>query len=98
MTELRKAAEMALDALEEIGDEWGFTSERIVPNRTKAIQALRQALADEAMAHVWQKKKQWVGLSDEDKDSFWRADQMTSEEWDELFAAVEAKLKEKNGG
>jgi hypothetical protein len=43
-------------------------------------------------------KKEWVGLSDEDKDSFWRADQMTSEEWDELFAAVEAKLKEKNGG
>jgi hypothetical protein len=45
MTDLRKAAEMALEALEEIGDEWGFTSERTVPNRTKAIQALRQALA-----------------------------------------------------
>jgi hypothetical protein len=42
---LRQAAEQALEALEEIGDEWGFTSERTVPNRTKAIQELRQALA-----------------------------------------------------
>ena len=39
-------------------------------------------------------KWQWA---DEDKDACWRADQMTGEEWDELFAAVEAKLKEKNG-
>ena len=42
-------------------------------------------------------KREWVGLTDEDKDACWRADQMTGEEWDELFAAVEAKLKEKNG-
>ncbi len=43
-------------------------------------------------------KKEWVGLTDEDKDAFWRADQMSAVEWNELFAAVEAKLKEKNGG
>lgn len=39
---------------------------------------------------------QWVGLTDEERQSFWKADQMTQEEWDELFAAIEAKLKEKN--
>jgi hypothetical protein len=41
-------------------------------------------------------KREWVGLTDEEKKSFWTADQMTQEEWDELFNAVEAKLKEKN--
>ena len=38
----------------------------------------------------------WVGLTDEEKNSFWKADQMTQKEWDELFADIEAKLKEKN--
>ena len=42
-------------------------------------------------------KKPWVGLTDEDKESFWTADQMSPKEWDELYAAVEAKLKQKNG-
>ena len=41
-------------------------------------------------------KRPWVGLTDEEKKSFWTADQMTQEEWDELFNAVETKLKEKN--
>ena len=41
-------------------------------------------------------KHEWVGLTDEDKESFWTADQMTGEEWRRLFAEVEAKLKEKN--
>ncbi len=38
----------------------------------------------------------WVGLTDEEKKSFCTADQMTQEEWDALFNAIEAKLKEKN--
>jgi hypothetical protein len=38
----------------------------------------------------------WVGLTDEERKSIWTADQMTSEEWDELFNTIEAKLKEKN--
>ena len=38
----------------------------------------------------------WAGLTDEEKVSFWTADQMTQKEWDELFVAIEAKLKEKN--
>jgi hypothetical protein len=58
---LRKAAEMALEALKNIR-AWPETREAL--HQTQAIEALRQALADEAMAHVWeQKKKQWVGLS-----------------------------------
>lgn len=42
-------------------------------------------------------QRTWVGLTDEEKNSFWKADQMTQKEWDELFADIEAKLKEKNG-
>jgi hypothetical protein len=41
-------------------------------------------------------KRTWVGLTDEEKKSFWTADQMTQEEWGELFNAIEAKLKELN--
>jgi hypothetical protein len=41
-------------------------------------------------------QRTWIGLTDEDKASFWKADQMTHEEWQQLFAEVEAKLKEKN--
>jgi len=40
----------------------------------------------------------WGGLTDEEKASLWTADQMTQEEWQQLFAAIEAKLKEKNSG
>jgi hypothetical protein len=40
--------------------------------------------------------REWVGLTDEEKNSFWKADQMTQKEWDELFSDIEAKLKEKN--
>jgi hypothetical protein len=41
-------------------------------------------------------QRTWVGLTDEEKKSFWTADQMTQEEWDELFNTIEAKLKDKN--
>jgi hypothetical protein len=41
-------------------------------------------------------QRTWVGLTDEEKASFWTADQMTQEEWDKLFSDIEAKLKEKN--
>jgi hypothetical protein len=41
-------------------------------------------------------KREWVGLTEDDKESFWTADQMSPKEWDELYAAVEAKLREKN--
>jgi hypothetical protein len=41
-------------------------------------------------------QRTWVGLTDEEKASFWTADQMTQKEWDELFVAIEDKLREKN--
>ena len=41
-------------------------------------------------------QRTWVGLTDEEKSSFWTADQMTQKEWDKLFIAIEAKLKAKN--
>jgi hypothetical protein len=43
-------------------------------------------------------RREWVGLTEEDKEGFFTADQMTQEEWDELYQAAEAKLKEKNSG
>ena len=56
----------------------------------EAATVIRQALEQPAPAQAW------AGLTEEDKDAFWRADQMTGEEWDNLFAEVEANLKEKN--
>jgi hypothetical protein len=41
-------------------------------------------------------QRTWIGLTDEDRLSFWKADQMSQEEWDDLFSTIEAKLKEKN--
>jgi hypothetical protein len=41
-------------------------------------------------------KKPWKKLTEEERASFWTADQMTQKEWDELFDAIEAKLREKN--
>ena len=43
----KEAMKLALEALEDIGDEWGFTSQRTVPKRKEAITALREALAEQ---------------------------------------------------
>jgi hypothetical protein len=42
----RELLERALEALEDIGDEWGFTSKRTLPKRINAITALRTAIAE----------------------------------------------------
>jgi hypothetical protein len=39
------ALRLALETLEDIGDEWGFTSQRTVPKRKEAITAIKEALA-----------------------------------------------------
>ena len=124
-----EALRLALDALEDIGDEWGFTSQRTVPKRKEAITAIKEALAQPEQDLVewgvdwgpdgnsvsiikrlanggievvgWEyaphpPQRTWVGLTDEEKNSFWKADQMTQKEWDELFSDIEAKLKQKN--
>ena len=57
----------------------------------------KQILRDlEGQPYHYAPKREWVGLTEEDQASFWTADQMTHEEWQQLFAAIEAKLKEKN--
>ena len=58
----RELMQQALEALEEIGDEWGFTSQRTLPKRMKAIEALRERLAQPEM-------NQWHGLTDEEINS-----------------------------
>jgi hypothetical protein len=50
----------------------------------------------EAELYIAPPQRTWVGLTDEEKNSFWKADQMTQKEWDELFSDIEAKLKQKN--
>jgi hypothetical protein len=45
MTTLREAAQQALEALEFMADEWGFTQKANRPERWQAIDALRAALA-----------------------------------------------------
>ena len=47
MSKQTEALKLALEALEDIGDEWGFTSKRTLPNRKKAIAALQEALAEQ---------------------------------------------------
>ena len=46
-----EALRLAWGALEDIGDEWGFTSERTVPKRKEAITAIKEALAQPE--HGW---------------------------------------------
>ena len=45
MTTLREAAQQALEALEFMADEWGFTQKANRPERWKAISALQAVLA-----------------------------------------------------
>ena len=41
----RELMQQALDALEDVGGEWGFTSQRTLPKRMNVIEALRARLA-----------------------------------------------------
>ena len=83
MNDLRKAAEQALEALEDI-----FGKEK---KDVGAINALRQALA--------QPEREWVGLTDEEiQAERHKLDPTAGWTYDHLARAIEAKLKEKNGG
>jgi hypothetical protein len=60
-----EALRLARDALEDIGDEWGFTSQRTVPKRKEAITAIKEALAQtepnyKKALEVWLDKTEWV--------------------------------------
>jgi hypothetical protein len=52
MSDLRTAAQQALEALEFMADEWGFTQKANRPERWQAITALRAALAEEALQRL----------------------------------------------
>jgi len=84
MTDLRKAAEMALEVLE---TTWGDGSEYALKEWKETIQALRQAL----------EQSEWVGLTDEEIKSIcneWKI--MYGGYVDNFAKFIEAKLKEKN--
>ena len=98
MTDLRKAAEQALKDLTRLCHAQAYDT----------VEALRQALAQPDLAKVgevgvWGHKREWVGLTDEERRGI--------REWQEiqkelgpvwapmmlyLYVSIEAKLKEKN--
>ena len=96
MNNLRQAAEMALDALRYTCDHLPAKSgvEREVDD---AITALQVALAQPDLAKVgevgvWGHKREWVGLTDEERF----LNDCRSPEEIEYAIAIEAKLKERN--
>ena len=60
----KEAMKLALEALEDIGDEWGFTSQRTVPKRKEAITALREALAEQPYEIGTRLAREGKGISD----------------------------------
>lgn len=96
MTDLRKAAEQALEALQYTCDYLPAKTgvERDVDD---AITALRQALAQPDLAKVgevgvWGHKREWVGLTvNEARDCY---EKYTNRE--ELIYAIDKFLEEKN--
>lgn len=91
MTDLRKAAEQALEAL-----AWGEIAE--------AKEHLRQALAEDALKKLAEidhslglfidapPKREWVGLTDEERQMHIRYGSTL----EDIALSIEAKLKEKN--
>ncbi len=87
----REAMQMALEALVEINKlSIGENAICLPAEIDGAMDALRQAL---------ETKREWVGLTDEDRNNLWRniigwGDPSHDDE--DLMKAIEAKLKEKN--
>jgi hypothetical protein len=85
MTDLRKAAEMALEALGETIDYLPAKS-GVRREVDDATQALRQALA--------QPEREWVGLTDDER--FYCNEYPVDDCCSDSILRAEAKLKEKN--
>ena len=98
MSDLRKAAEMALAALEEINKlSVGEKAICLPAEIDGAMEALRQALAQPDLAKVgevgvWGHKRQWVGLTVNEARKFY--EKYTNRE--ELIYAIDKFLEEKN--
>ena len=98
MSDLRKAAEMALSVLDLVEKDIDWLDQS--PTR-KAVRnsarALRQALAQPEQDHFRDatKKVEWVGLTDEEIEKIL---EMHNEATPfAIYLNIEAKLKEKNG-
>ena len=105
MTDLRKAAEMALEAL-----EWNYGTDLCdiencmawLDKMNATIPALRQALAEPANSTTDlvepkassqpEQKREWVGLTYDEVYEF----VCTTDSYIDFAKAIEAKLKEKN--
>ena len=95
ITAIKEAlANEALEKMAENARELGLDYEPEQPKVRTGDCLLVGVCASEG--HKIAPQRTWVGLTDEEKVSFWTADQMTQKEWDEVFAAIEAKLKAKN--
>ena len=67
MSALREAAQQALEALEFLADEWGFTHKANRPERWRAIEALRAALAQQEQEPVgWASREELARIKDFD--------------------------------
>ena len=87
------------ERLQMITEQLILVRDNLFRGMSKSIQKLQARSINEVLElenFTQSPQRTWVGLTDEDKESFWTADQMTGEEWRRLFAEVEAKLKEKN--
>jgi hypothetical protein len=104
----KEALNLALGALEDIGDEWGFTSQRTVPKRKEAITAIKEALANEALDKMAENARElgldyepaqrtWVGLTEDEILLISANCAATHQHTDIHFArAIESKLRSKN--
>jgi len=95
MTDLRQAAEMALEAMKQALDALNTTDTHPISSaeqylkEIEAMEALEDAAADA-------QEREWVGLTDDDRKNFYQGKYVISD--DDLMDAVEAKLREKNHG
>ena len=88
MTDLRKAAEMALEAL-----EWNYgTDLENIENCTKWLDYLNKTIPALRQAIEQAEKREWVGLTYDEAYEF----VCTTDSYKEFAQAIEAKLKEKN--
>ncbi len=88
--EAMKMALAKFESLWEIGIDAVYRVE-LLPE----IQALRQAIEQ---AEKQEPRKEWVGLTGEEILDLWIANHKDTGATDAFARAIEAKLKEKNGG
>ena len=101
MTDLRKAAEMALEVFEHLskGESPAITQGELVYE----IAALRQALnvdavnmSEERVDEMAKREREWVGLTDEEAEILIKTAWNKEQTFNGLARAIEAKLREKN--